>query len=227
MVEVANFLPGIILLLIALIELGLFVFFWRYEKTITIRAYLVFIAGVILWVAANGLTLITGNGDVTSIQKFTFLGGTLITTGFLLFIFCFPFPRSRIVHTLQYLPLLATTVFAYWLFVGDSFFGGGMITLENGILETQKQSTGIIIWSVSIVAAWLASVIELQRRFIRSSGIDRRRLLYILVGVVISGVVGIVSDVIFPLVSAPYFAWLGSGFSIVWLWFTVKAVKVL
>ena len=226
MVEISNFLPGIILLLIAPIELGLFIFFWRYEKTITIKAYLAFIAGVILWVGANGVSLIVGDGDVTAIQKFTFLGGVLITSGFLLFIYCFPYPRSKAVAVLKYLPLVATVLFGLWIFIGDSFLGEESITLKQGILQTQPEAVGIWVWSVFVVLAWLASVIELIRRYLKTAGVEKRRLRYLVVGVIISGVVGIASDVVFPLASIQYFAWLGSGFSIVWLWFSVKAVRV-
>ncbi|MFH1235995.1 MAG: histidine kinase N-terminal 7TM domain-containing protein [Parcubacteria group bacterium] len=226
MVNVANFLPGIILLLIAGFEIGLFVFFWRYEKTITIKAYLAFIAGVILWVGANGVSLVVGNGDVSSIQKFTFLGGALITSDLLLFIYCFPYPRSKFVYVLKYLPFVSMVLFGLWLFTGNSFIGAESIDLQDGVLQTHSQSAGILAWSVFLVVAWMISAFELIRRFLSASGVDRKRLYYLLVGVSISGVVGIVSDVIFPLVSLPYFAWLGSGFSIVWLWFSVKAVRV-
>ena len=226
MVEISNFLPGVILLLIAGFEIALFVFFWRYEKTITIKAYLIFIAGVILWVGANGISMIIGNGDVTFVQKFTYLGGTLITAGFLLFVYCFPYPQSRMVHYLKYLPLISGIIFGAWFFLGNSFFAARSIILEDGIMRTTLISKGLLVWTIFFLIVWVLAIIELIRRFHSAVGNEKRRLYYLLIGVIISLFIGTITDVILPIANVAHYAWLGSGFSIVWLWFSVKAVMV-
>ena len=96
----------------------------------------------------------------------------LITSGFLLFIYCFPYPRSKAVAVLKYLPLVATVLFGLWIFIGDSFLGEESITLKQGILQTQPEAVGIWVWSVFVVLAWLASVIELIRRYLKTAGVD-------------------------------------------------------
>ncbi|MFH1235994.1 MAG: histidine kinase N-terminal 7TM domain-containing protein [Parcubacteria group bacterium] len=224
MVQIANFLPGIVLALIALIELGFFLFFWRYEKTITIKAYLGFIAGVILWVGSNSIAYLHGDGDISFILRFAYFGGTLVASSFIVFIHAFPHPRSRYIHVLKYFPFVACAVFGILLFGTQTFYR--VFELHNGVMSNVTYGISAKIWSVFFVATWIFGLVELLRRHRRSEGFERRRFRYLMIGVVFSLIIGVTTDVVLPLFNLIHYGWFGPGMSVVWLWFSVKAVRV-
>ncbi|MBI3956819.1 MAG: hypothetical protein HY340_02415 [Candidatus Kerfeldbacteria bacterium] len=220
----ANFIPGILLSIIALMEFGLFFYFLRYEKTHSIRAYLIFIAGVIIWVGSNGISLLVGEGDVTFGQKFAYLGGTIIATSFLYFIHSFPHPLNRTIFWLRHLWWVSAIVFGYLLFFTNTFLER-QILLNDGVMQTSP-GAALWVWSIFFLIVWGFGLAELIRRFRLFAGMDRIRLRYLLVGVTVSLFVGIITDVILPLTSVQHFAWEGPLLSVIWLWFSVRAVRV-
>lgn len=224
MVELVNFLPGIGLLLIALVELGLFIFFWRYEKTVTIKAYLGFIAGIILWVGSNAIAYLHGDGDISFILRFAYLGGTLVASSFIVFIHAFPHPTGRYINILKYLPFVACAIFGTLLFWGDSFYR--LFELQNGVMTNTTYGITAKIWTIFFLVAWLFGLYELIHRNRRAAGVERRRFQYLMIGVVFSLVVGVTTDVVLPLFNLIHQGWLGPGMSVVWLWFSVKAVRL-
>jgi hypothetical protein len=161
----SNFIPGIILLIIAIAEIGLFLYFFRYQKTITINAYLAFIGGVIIWVASNNASYLHGDGDITVMQKIAFLGGTILSAAFLLFIHTFPHPVSRIFRVLIGLSVVSTLIFSCLLFLTDLFLNKKGVLLSNGLYDTVGRGPVVWIWSLFILALWILSAIELLRRF--------------------------------------------------------------
>lgn len=223
MVKLVNFLPGIGLLLIALVELGLFAFFWRYEKTITIKAYLAFIAGIILWVGSNAVAYLHGDGDVSLILRFAYLGGTLVASSFIVFIHAFPHPKSQFIHTLKYFPIVACLVFAALLFWGDSFYR--LFELRDGVMSNTSYGISAKIWTAFFIITWLFGLFELIQRHQHSAGAEQRRLRYVMIGVVFSLVIGVTTDVVLPLFNLFHQGWFGPAMSIVWLWFSVRAIR--
>lgn len=217
-------LPGTFLLVVAVADTVLFFYFLRYEKTITIKAYLAFISGVFFWVFGNAISYFSVNPDITFFQKLTYLGGTLLASSFLLFIHSFPYPRSRAIEKLRYLPFVVTIITAFFLFATNTVVKHTVLVQGRSfMMQTQP---GLFIWSFVFIIIWTLAAYELIRRFRRETGDARNRLRYLTIGVSISLVVGIVTDVIVPLTSIQNFPWVGPGFSVVWLWFTVKAVRV-
>ncbi len=215
---------GIVVLLIGLTEVGLFIYFLRYQKTITIKAYLAFIGGVAMWVLANAISQLQGSGDVSFNEKFAYLGGTILTTSFLVFIHAFPYPKSTFINRLKYFPILATGFFGYLLFFTKSFYD--QLELKGYFSEWGKASWGLYVWTIFMLMVWILALIELIRRFRDASGDDRKRLKYLLIGVGISAFIGVTTDVIAPLFLNGIILALASASSIIWLWFTVKAVRV-
>lgn len=221
-VELENFLPAVLLTIVTIAEIGFFVYFLRYQKTITIQAFLALIAGVILWVASNAFSFFLGNGDVTFPQKFAYIGGTIIPFAFLVFVYSFPYPIYKSVFFLKKIAIGAVLVFTSLFLFTESFHA----EMKNGIIPTTKQGVILWTWAALFLIVWLAGAIELFRRYFRSSGETHLRLRYLLYGVVISSVVGILTDVIFPVTMTVHYAWLGPAASLVWLGFSIKAVRV-
>lgn len=215
---------GITLLAIALADAVLFFYFLRYEKTITIKAYLAFIAGVFLWVLSNALSYLSNSSDITLFQKFSYLGGTIITASFLLFIHSFPFPTGRIVHALKWFAVAFSIIVAILLFGTDVLVSH--IEMVGGKAFQFVVQPGLIIWSFLFVILWTLAVYELIQRYVGAAGETRKRLQYLVIGISISLVMGLISDVIFPLTAIQNYPWIGPTFSLVWLWYSVKAVRV-
>lgn len=220
-----NVIIGSILLLVALAEFGLLIFFLRYVRTITILSYLGFIAGIALWVGANGISFLQIEGDITSIQKFAYLGGTLLISSFLVFAHSFPYPVHKSINTLKYFPVIAVMVFGYMLFGSNYFFSTEHYFLK-GYDMIVTRSSGLSVWTVFFLVVWALAVYELLCRYRQPQTTQKLRIYYLLIGIAITSVIGITSDVIMPYFAIPNYAWVGPLFSVVWVWFTVKAVRV-
>lgn len=214
---------GSVLSAVAIAELGLFIYFLRYEKTESTKAFLWVILGTVIWVGANAIAAFHSNADVTFIEKFTYFGGTILSTSFLVFINAFPYPKSDFIKTLKYLPLVSTIFFGYTLFFTTTFLGE--LSINNGFSTEAQQGLSLYIWTVFFLVVWALSLKELIIRFKENIGETRRRLLYLLIGISISLFVGVISDVIFPLFNATTFLPLASSFSVVWLIFMIKGIR--
>lgn len=219
-----NVIIGSILLLVALAEFGLLIFFSRYVRTITIWSYLGFIAGVILWVGANAVSFFQIEGDITSLQKFAYFGGTIFVSSFLVFAHSFPYPVHKLINTLKYYPLVASAFFAYLLFGSNHFFPTGHIVLQGNYMSTTR-SAGLMIWTIFFLVTWALAVYALVHRYRQPATTQKRRIYYLLIGIAISSIIGIATDVIMPYFAIQHHAWIGPLFSVVWIWFTVKAVR--
>lgn len=121
---------GSVLSLVALAELGLFIYFLRYEKTIAIKAFMEVIFGTALWVGGNAISIFSSQGNPLLPDNFTYLGGTLLATSFLVFIHSFPYPKTHFIQTLQNIPLVAVSKFGY---VG-SLFNAAWVAMTSYIL---------------------------------------------------------------------------------------------
>ncbi len=219
-----NMTVGLVLIAVAAAETVLFFYFFtKYQKTLSIQALLGVIAGMVVWVAANGIAIFLG-GDVTFIEKFAYLGGTLLTSSFLLFIFAFPYPKNHTIEALKYLPAVSVLFFGYLLFFTDTFLRKLSV---DGISSSQIEQSGLSlwVWSFFIIVVWISALIELKRRYTEQIGETKERLRYLLIGVYISLFIGIISDILFPLFYKRTFAGLASLFSVVWLIFMIKAIR--
>lgn len=214
---------GSALSLVTLAEIGLFIYFLKYERSMAIDAFRWVIAGVILWVGSNAIAAFTADGDVTFVEKFTYLGGIILTTSFLVFIHAFPFAKSQFIHTLKYLPLISGIFFGYIIFFTDTFVG--KITINNGFSTEASQGLSLYVWTLFFLIIWVLAARELIVRYKANVGETKKRLLYLLIGVGISLFVGVISDVITPLFFQTTFLPLASSFSLVWLIFMIKAIR--
>lgn len=214
---------GSVLSLVALAELGLFFYFWQYEKTISIKAFLWVIFGTVLWVGGNAIAAFQAHADVTFVEKFCYLGGTILTTSFLVFINSFPYPKSQFIHTLKYLPVVSGIFFGYLLFFTDTFIG--KLTIDNGFSTEVTQGLSLYVWTFFFLVVWILAARELVVRYKTNFGETKRRLLYLLLGVGISLFIGVISDVIIPLFNQTTFLPLASSFSVVWLIFIIKGIR--
>lgn len=209
---------------VALAEIGLLVYFIRfYQKTITIRFFILVIAGTILWVGSNAIAALSATGDISFFERFAYLGGTLLTTSFLVFVYAFPYPKSQFIQTLQYLPIVSSIFFGYLVFFTDTFFS--KITIDHGVSTMVRQGLSLYVWTAFFMVVWFLAVRELVRRYRESVADVRQRLRYLLIGVGISLFVGVISDVIMPLITKRDYLTVASSFSVVWLIFIIKGIR--
>lgn len=215
---------GLLLAAVTVLEILIFIYFYRYEKSLAIKAYLAVIAGVVIWVGSNCLTLFSANVDVTILQKFTWLGGTLLTSSFLLFIYSFPYPKGNNIKVLSFFPALSTFFFGYLLFFTDSFVT--KIELVGTGTAINKTSISLWTWSIFFLLTWIFALRKLIQRYHESEGQTRYRIKNLVIGISISLLASIVLDVLMPLIGHQNIIWVSPALSIVWLGLTVKAVRI-
>ncbi|MFH1598051.1 MAG: histidine kinase N-terminal 7TM domain-containing protein [Patescibacteria group bacterium] len=218
-------IQGTILLVIAGIELilGLYLFFRHPKNHITI-SYFLFILGVVIWVISNGLAIFRGGSDIVW-WKMTYVGGALLASSFVYFAMVFPYSKKQISKCLiscLYLPAIYFTIVLF----STNILVERLIKKENQISNvTLGPLYHLYVLFVVIFCLW--GLYYLFTKFKTSDGIHRWQLKYLLWGIVISSVVAVTSDLVMPFFSENYlinYPWVGSGFSIVWLFFTSYVV---
>lgn len=211
-------LIGIILIVIAVAELCLGVFFLnRYQKNQATMWYGLFAISVAKYVGANGLGY-TGWIDGQLAEHLAWIGGMSTAFFFLPFSYSYPLPL-RPVRELWTLALWPLVIFFPGLLWTGAFIG------QRGIVKFGEGYTtdmGPYFWFMIFVFGtyWLWAIWNLSKRLGSTDGIHRRNIQLILGGIITSLIVSAVFDIYFPLADITRYGFLGSLFTSVWFGFT-------
>jgi hypothetical protein len=215
---------GSILLLIAIAEFGLGIWFiTKYPKNQTTLWYGLFALGVSFYVGSNAFGFLE-IGDMNYAEKVGWSGAAIITASFLAFSYSFPLPRKK---NPELIPLVLWPII---VFVPTFLFTTLLIGFSSNELynyETGYQTVdGPYFWVFLIFFGvyWLWSLKNLISNYLNSDGIHRWQLRMLLTGVSLSLLVSVVFDIILPLIARTNFGYVGSLFSAIWLGFTASII---
>ncbi|MBU1148655.1 hypothetical protein KKI23_01050 [Patescibacteria group bacterium] len=202
---------------IAGLELALgFFILWRKPRTIISISYSLLIFSIVLWVFANGYGfLVDSHASHLFWWKLSFIGASGVAGFILLFSWIFPFPKKEINiynYLIVFLPIIGVAV----LLMGDWLVSG--VDYSSGIPIITVGSWQLIFAAYFII--WLSwGIVNLAKKYKESDGIHRWQLKWILVGLGLPAIFGMLINLILPIfgVQTGYWDWLGTGSSIIWL----------
>ncbi|MFH1534942.1 MAG: histidine kinase N-terminal 7TM domain-containing protein [Patescibacteria group bacterium] len=214
---------AIVLIVIGCLELllSLYILFQNPKDRIR-RWYSLLVFSVALWVLSIGLG-ITIN-DVFAIDILTrlnWIGPIVFAPTLLFFSWIFPYTTKKI-------------GIRNWLIFGFSIVTG-ILLLYNDIIpiytsinsdpwRTVIFGPGVHIFNVLFLLYWVWSAINLYIKFRSADGVNRWLLRNVLLGILISSIFGVVSNMILPWfglwADMPYLSAIGPELSIIWLGFT-------
>ena len=203
----------IILLFIAIINfvLGFLVYFKNKsrERFVKYFALMCFSAG--LWSFCVALTLIIKNSDIFLwIVRGSFIFAILIFISFLLFTIEFPYRIKRINKIFKYYFYLSTFfvfyVILFKLVVGSYIYNSNLYQIENKQFHLYYGTYFLILIIYSYYLLFL--------KHKESQGINKKRLMLVIFGTLISFILGIFFVWFIPHINKHYLQWLGPIFSL-------------
>lgn len=180
-----------------------------------------YILVVVVWVASNGLIRVVSDFQLINLNnQLSYVAGILIALSLYYFTGTFPFRKSE--KNQFELPILVAiaTFFACVIFLSN-------LVISPTIHDYSDLPTfGPLYWvyTLTLVLFIVLSIIRFLRKLRMSDGIHHWQIKMMLWGILISGIAGITSDLILPVVGIQYSA-IGSLLSIVWLGFSYYIVR--
>ncbi|MEK7637601.1 MAG: histidine kinase N-terminal 7TM domain-containing protein [Patescibacteria group bacterium] len=214
-------LIGYILILISLAELVLGIFLIsRYQRSQAKIWYGLFCIAIAIYVGGNGLGYLRNNLYIA--ERVGWVGGILTAIFILPFSFTFPLPRKR------FSELWPLVIWPAIIFV-PAILATNILLNNNGEISYRlgySTLKGPYFWAMLGLFGvyWVWALINLFWRRSHSDGIHRWQLNSLLLGIVVSLVVSVTTDIIFPLVTKSTIGYVGSLFSAVWLGFTAYII---
>lgn len=208
-----------ILIPIAVLEfiLGLYMILRKPRGAVSV-SFAIFCFAVALWVFSNGFGYVY---DREVIQWFwwnmTFPAACVIAAAFLYFSWVFPY-KSREIKIKEYLLIsLPTIIFTVLILFTDTFIKDIDYSTENVRFIFGPLSH---FFTAYFLLFWFGSFINLYLKYKKSDGIHRWQLKYLLVGVALSSIFGMLTNLILPYFSGfkvQTYDFIGPGSSIIWL----------
>ncbi len=210
---------GIILYIIALLILILgFYILDRDKKNPINKSFFVIVIGVIIWICSNAtISFLEDKSLIELFYRLTYVGGALLTGGFLFFAWVFPYKLSFI-KFFRWIILLVPTLFFMAFSLVTDLVVSGVVRYKHNYDTTSGSLYGLYVAFFVVFFSW--AFIELIRKYRRSDGMHLWQIKFVLISVLIPFVVGLITDLILPWLGYEKEVWMlniGSMSSAVWL----------
>ncbi|MFA6271960.1 MAG: histidine kinase N-terminal 7TM domain-containing protein [Patescibacteria group bacterium] len=214
---------GIILQIIGYIELilSIYIFFQNPRDRIR-RWYSLLVFSVSLWVWSIGVGISTDNVvAIDMLTKLNWIGPIMFAPTLLFFSWVFPYASKKISKRNWLIFFLSLIV---GLFPLINSYIPIYTSINSDPWRTVSFGNGVHIFNAWFLVLWVWSIINLYKKFVASDGISRWLLKNVLLGVSVSSVFGVISNMILPWfgfwMDNPYLSAIGPELSIIWLGFT-------
>lgn len=212
---------SIILVIIGLAELGLAIYFWMTAGDRVRRYFALFVLGVSMWVFTSGLANILYSelrpiSQATILNNhFLFWGPVIALSSLLIVTWLFPFPSYAIEAPAKLVLLFPILLFGLLIFFTDTIVVSVSHTLPYESV-VYGQAYPYFILFVLVYYFW--SLITLIRKYRIAVGFQKAILSKFLIGIAGSGVIGVYTNGLMPLLfNDQSLWWLGPEASIIWL----------
>lgn len=222
---------SIFLIIIALVELWLAIYFFRTNSGSLLRIYYAwFVLGVFVWVFSVGLWKLIHyffpypqHTISELIDRMAFCGPVILVTALLAISILFPYPIRRITKKSVASFIAIVVIFCLLLLMSDVF----LIPAETRIgLRVVEFASYYWVYASYFLLLWLASVAILVSRWLRSSGYNKWLLSRFLIGIIGSGVIGVFTNLVLPFFfDNDGLWWAGPSASLIWLAVTTHIIR--
>lgn len=186
----------------------------RYERTASIIMFAVFTFSTAGWVLTNafGMILTRGSDEIDITFRLSYVFASFIFPALFFFVHYFPFKQ-------RYDWMIILLVFIPSIIISSlSLFGDGIVT---GFSEDQKVlvyfGDQFWIYTAFLISMFALVIIEIVRKIQSSDGGHREHMKLLLFAVLLSGIIGLLANLILPLIDIRIPNWVGPGSSMFYL----------
>ncbi|MFC1637425.1 histidine kinase N-terminal 7TM domain-containing protein, partial [Candidatus Margulisiibacteriota bacterium] len=219
-------LNSLIYLFAVAINLGLSVFIFSKDRRSEIGHSLgTLIFFVALWALCIFLLRTQAPAWLLFIRRLSTSSTSLIVASLLYFSFVFPKREQPLTNTQRVAIMLPGIIFAL-LSIGSSLLIRGYVIRDPGFPVAGQPVYGVL-YPLAVVfyltyLSW--ALFNLVKKFIMSSGRQKLQVFYVLFGLGTSGVAGVTTNLILPILGFPQYSFLGPPFTLVMAFFLVYAI---
>ncbi|MBN2016069.1 hypothetical protein JW766_04520 [Candidatus Dojkabacteria bacterium] len=211
----------IIVVSVVLLQFG-FLAVQKDKKSVSGRNFFLFVCFMVLWLASNHVSNIA-NQYVVALwaNRLIFPSTTLLIWFLYLFSSVYPNSKYRISKRSIWFGSVVTGIV---FLVGCSSFLVDSITMEEGY-SSINFGWGIYIYSLHLVGYFIAFIVQLVIKYRKALGLEKLRIQYMLIGIVITGVLTIFTNLFLPVVFGVFsFSNIGAGFTIIFVGMTYYSI---
>ena len=214
-------LAFLILLSMVLLIFGISSFISN-RKSKTNILFLLFILCLIVWITSNYLSNTLLSYDLVILfNRLIFISTSLLV--WLLFLFASVYPNSK--ESLNKLWYLISTIFTFVVLIVDiSNYVVKSVVIENSYSSIEF-GNGIYLYLLHFVLFFLLFIFLLIRKYKGSSGLEKIQLQYLLLGIVVSAIGAMVTNLLLPIVFKIFsLSNYGPGFLVIFIGFTFFSI---
>lgn len=185
----------------------------------------IFIFFVSVWATGDILMLYSSNLQVAHVGALLFYVGPMITVLFLLF-FADSSPRGTPVSKTLIATASLSTIIVGGLIIAEPSLILKTIQIHNRGLNVVMPNVGIFytIYSLYFNVFFIATFTKLIRRYRRNKGIFRSQLLVMIIGIFITSLLAVLTNLLMPEFGVYDMVWLGPIFTLFFAGMTVFAI---
>ncbi len=210
-----------ILIIEAILEFVLlFILLYRKSDSLKNRVFLFYVLGIIGWVFGIAMFRMSGSVKLAKIWGIEYyIAAALIATSLLQFSFLFPY-RHKSFGKLKF--FLTTAPFILFVFlIPTKYFIKRVIVGNPNIIDLGSLYHLYSLWFIFYFVILFINYFSNLRR---SQGTSRLQLRYLLIGTLMSGIIGVSFNLILPWIGNYNLIQIGPAFSIIWLIFIIYAI---
>lgn len=212
---------GIILLIIALLELALgFNIYSRDRNNSVNKSFLALTLGVIIWVAVNAFLALTKETDLVLWYRLAYFAGVIIASSFLYFAWVFPYRLFFTDWRRKIIVIAPIILFIPLFFLTDLMI---LSVTKNEQVPVVDYGSWFSLYVAYFVAFFAWAFLSLVKKYRRSDGMHRWQLKYVIISALIPVVVNLFTDIFLPWFGysrQPWMVYIGAELSVVWLGLT-------
>ncbi|MBI5037119.1 MAG: hypothetical protein HZC01_00200 [Candidatus Kerfeldbacteria bacterium] len=212
---------NVILISEAILELVLLLLLvYRKSKTLKNKVFLFYVVGIIGWVF--GIAMFRISSDVITAKIWVviyYISAGVIATTLFQFSYLFPYRHSKFSRSLQIISFLPFVIFL--LIIPTKIFIEKVTISEPNIVTLGPAYHFFGVW---FIIYFLLLFFNLFRNYQRARGILKLQFKYLLIGTLMSGILGVTFNLILPWIGNYKLIQIGPSFSIIWLIFIVYAI---
>ncbi|MAG44517.1 hypothetical protein CL633_01375 [bacterium] len=179
--------------------------------------------GVALWNLSMALFRITENPNSLMFWcKMLYIAATITASGFLYFSYVFPLNKFTIKSVKKFVLLLPPIIMITIISLPNTFIKN--INVFSNYYRTVEFDKTYILYALLIAGYFALAFYKLIKAYKNNTGLAKYQLLYVLLGSVISAVIGIIADLFMPWLGYFQAYWVGPVFTLIMVLFITYAI---
>jgi len=183
------------------------------------------VVSVIAWVSLNTMLATNLETEIkTFINKFAFFAAAFIPTSLWLFSYSFPWPKIKLFPKYTLTALILPIILGVFVVCTDLLVGD---YVKTEMVNFGKLFVFVVVYFVFF---FTYSLINFLKTYKEQNDIYKRIIKLLIIGIFTSSFIGVISELILPLVGYNHFSllrgWIGPFSSLIWLIFSTKILMI-